>query len=119
MGFYSVILANTIAIICAFSLNIHYQYRYLQSLIFDSSKQLLSFILSAIALLIIGFFLNKMIKLNLLKLLIIPPAILASCILLYRQFTLITQADINRYFYKENKLKRTLKLFFVKQSSTI
>ena len=114
MGYYAVIIGNIVAILCAFSLNIFYQHRYLQSLIFDSRRQLINFILSALILLFIGFCLNKFITVNLIKLIVIPLGVFISCLLLYRHFSLITEVDINRYFYKDNEIKKKLKSFFIK-----
>lgn len=112
IGYYAVILGNTFAILSAFSLNVYYQNKYLNSLIFDTGKQLGKFILTGLIASTVGFLLSQILKLDILKITIIPPFIFIVIIFFYRYFSLITELDINRYIYKEGWLKNKIKYFF-------
>ena len=113
IGYFSVILGNTLAILSAFSLNIYYQYKYLKSLIFDNKLQLFKFISSALISFTIVFIFNLLIIGNILKLILIPLIIVTLILFLYRCFGLVTELDINRYFYKDGWIKNKIKFVFL------
>jgi O-antigen/teichoic acid export membrane protein len=111
IGYYSVIIGNSIAILSSFILSLFYQNKFLNSLIFNNAKQLIYYILIGFTLSIVCYLMS----------LIRPPYISLCCMcfivpiitwLLYRYFKFITINDITRYFGEKSKLSIILQKAF-------
>ncbi len=98
MGYYAAILGNVGAIATSFLISLYYQKKYLNSLIFDSIQQFAKVLLSVSINIILGYTLFTFLSLPIAKLLIIPPVIILSTILIYRTSKLLNYNDITRFF---------------------
>jgi len=116
LGFYSIIVGNSAAIFASFLVNIYYQKKYLDSLVFDRSSQLFKLISVFAILLVVGYIMNLWLTGDWLKLIIIPLLFFVLTVLLYRQLRLLELKDIERYFGKDNYLANLTKKVFIKNS---
>ncbi len=106
LGFYALIVGNVAAILSSFILSLYYQHKYLDSLIFDSSKQIINLLIVGCILFGIGFMANVFITSNLLRMVLDPIIVSIAAIFLYRNFKMITIEDIKRYTGNNIKLAR-------------
>lgn len=117
-GYYSAVISNCTAIVLSFSLNLYYQKKYLDSLIFDSSNQFTRFFLSTFSLFFITYVFDKYVAAiigNLfLKIGITGIFIVMVCLLLYRYYRLFTKEDADRYFSLNARLHRTFMTVLIK-----
>lgn len=114
IGYYALIVGNVAAILSSFILSLYYQNKYLDSLIFDSSKQIIKLLILGCLLFGIGFTTNIFITSNLLQIVIDPIIVSIATIFLYRSFKMITLEDIKRYTGNNIKLSRLGIKVFVK-----
>jgi len=109
IGYYALVVGNVAAIMSSFVLSLHYQKKYLDSLIFDSFSQVGKLLITFFILVSIGAvaksFLNGH---NILIIIAIPVFLAILTILLYKIFNLIKIEDIHRYFGSDNKVSRIL-----------
>jgi O-antigen/teichoic acid export membrane protein len=104
IGYYSIVVGNVVGIFISFLLCLHYQNKYLNSLIFDSFSQFYKLTLSFLILYISGLILNDLLnEIFALNFILIPIFIFLLAVILYKFFNLITSNDIYRYFGNKNK----------------
>jgi O-antigen/teichoic acid export membrane protein len=115
LGFYAVIISNVTAIFLAYLITIFYQKKYLNSSIFDSKVQFFKLIIIFIILLGIGYLCNYIFKSDWNKIIFIPMLMIASVIILYREFSLFNINDIHRYLGKGNKISMLFKYILIKK----
>ncbi|MBA4311484.1 MAG: hypothetical protein C0417_02530 [Chlorobiaceae bacterium] len=106
LGYYAIVVSTVASISSSFGLLISYQKRYLDSLIFDSKKQLAAVIVSFIIAFSLGYYTTIIIESIMWK--IITPSIIVvlMTIITYRYFALLNHADINRYFGENTALSK-------------
>ncbi|MCX6164365.1 MAG: hypothetical protein NTU73_05810, partial [Ignavibacteriae bacterium] len=104
LGFYSIFLAYAVAILFSFSISLFFQYRILNSLIFDSLTQLLKIIFIFIICCLTGYVGTLFIYDNLLKLIIIPVFIFLGSYSLLWYLKLLKKEDIQRYLQENTGL---------------
>ena len=102
IGYYSVIVANLSSIMFSFVLCLYYQKKYLNSIIFDSIKEITRYILLFIILLFSSFIINSFLYDNILILIIIPIANLLISYIIFRYLNYFTEEDLAMYFGKNN-----------------
>jgi len=112
LGYYALIVGNVAAIVSSFILSLYYQHKYLDSLIFDSSKQIIKLLIVGCIMFGIGFMTNTFITSNLLRMVLDPMIVIIAAIFLYRSFNMISLEDIKRYSGDSLNLSRLgIKLF--------
>ena len=114
-GFYSIIIANTSAILFSTILCIHYQKKYLKANVFDSFLQFSKSLLTFIIILIPGYFISSIITDNLSKILVITSYSIAAIIISFRLLKIITEEDIERYIGEYPFIFNLTKKLLVKQ----
>ncbi len=108
-AFYGVIISLAIAYLIHLLLGLYFQKKYLNLMIFDSSKKLLKLICVIIILFALGYIGMRLTENSiLLQLLIIPLSLLISSFLLYRELRLIRASDIEKYLGSSNKLSQNI-----------
>ena len=105
LGYYALILANMTAITSSFLLSLYYQHRYLQSLIFDSRKQLFDVAVVFLADLGVAAAVRYVVHPEWLRIGLIPMAVVFSTILMYRWTRLVKTADVDRYLGKSGSAR--------------
>lgn len=113
-GFYTVIVANVTSIAFSFILSLYYQNKYLESLIFDSFKQIVKLFQVLIINIAILFILSSLGLSNYSKLFIFPIIILTISIFAYRYLKLLSNEDIDLFFGFIPKANLFLKKIFIK-----
>ena len=104
IGYYAIVLGNVVGIFVSFLLCLHYQKKYLNSLIFDSFSQFYKLILSFIILCVSGLMLNDLLNdFFVLNFILVPIFIFLLVVVLYKIFNLITPNDIYRYFGNKSR----------------
>ena len=98
MGYYAVLFANALAILCSWVTSLYYQWNYLNSLIFDSFRQMFKVIITFIVSLFMGLSITLLLKSSIGVLIVCPIAVLITTSLLYRYTCVVNQVDIARYF---------------------
>lgn len=106
LGYYAILIANAIAILSSFGLSVYYQKLYLNSLIFDSVKQLLVVLVTFTIALSIGYYFSTIIGPNLWKMVSCSSIIVITTVMLYRRFNLINHIDVVRYLGEGNIFSR-------------
>ncbi len=111
LGYYSAILGNFIALIASTVVNLYYQKKYLNSLIWDSLAQFFKFC-SITAIILFANIIVMNFHLPYLKsLLLIPLINIFGAVLLYRFFSMITPSDIQTYLGNSKYASPISKLF--------
>ncbi len=105
-GYYSFVAAISISILVSFWLSLYYQHKYLQSLIFDSCKQLLNVLIIFGACLLLGFFLKIALSLDWQIIIVIPLSISLLTLVLYLILGVATYDQFVRYLYPMAKRLR-------------
>lgn len=102
LGYYSVLVANALAILSSGVICLYYQKKYLDSLIFDSLKSFLC-VLSIFSISIIsGSIVKAFLGTPLWTLTIVPVVVLAITIILYKYWGILKKDDVIRYLGKSN-----------------
>ncbi|MCC6255620.1 MAG: oligosaccharide flippase family protein [Ignavibacteriaceae bacterium] len=114
IGYFSIIISYSTAILSSFICLIYYQKKYLNSFIFDSSMNFIKLLIIGCLLFSIGTITNLFITTNLLRLVIDPIIIVLVSIILYRKFKMITILDIERYTGNDTKLANLIIKLFMK-----
>ncbi|MGD1045870.1 MAG: oligosaccharide flippase family protein [Bacteroidota bacterium] len=102
IGYYSVVIANALAILSSGVVCLYYQKKYLDSLIFDSYKSFIRVLLVFIISFLAGFVVITFIKSTIWTLTMGPIVVLIICILLYKYWSILNKDDVIRYFGKNN-----------------
>ena len=98
LGYFAIILANSLALMSSFLLSIFYQYKYLNSLVFDSLAQFFRFLLVLLLLFIFAYFVDQLfISFTYFHLFIIPFATFILSFILFSFSKIICRHDIIRY----------------------
>lgn len=109
IGYYALIVGNVAAILSSFILSLYYQKKYLDSLIFDSLKQVINLIITLMVLIALGLILKLILDgHNIIILTLVPFAIIGSTMILYKVLKLISTEDISRYFGTSNIVAKAL-----------
>lgn len=109
LGYYALILSYFAAIMSSFILSLYYQKKYLDSLIFNSTSQIVKLLFSFIILIAAGVVLKGFLDgHNILIIITIPIFLTLLTILLYKFFHLIKIEDIHRYFGRDNLISKVL-----------
>lgn len=96
LGFYSVLLGNTLALSASFSLCVYYQYKYLNFKLFPSVKGVGKFILYAISMLVIALLVNSLFaNKEGWYLLVLSISVLATCAFMSYSLRILTKENIN------------------------
>jgi O-antigen/teichoic acid export membrane protein len=114
IGYYSVIVANLLSIMFSFVLCLYYQKKYLNSIIFDSLKEITRYILLFIILFFSSFFINSFLHDNISILIIIPIANLFITYLIFRYMNYITEEDLATYLGKNNFYSDMARKFIIR-----
>ena len=114
-GFFAIVIANAAAITSSFVLSLYYQKKYLNSLIFDSIKQvgkiILIFIISIAATYMVIYYLQVD---DLLRILVAPFIVCVVTVLLYRFLNLVTKSDIDMFLGFNEPMSKIAKMVFIK-----
>lgn len=111
LGYYAIILGNSLALLASFVLCIFYQYKYLNNLIFDSFLQFLLFLFISCTLFVFSFYVHKFVSsLTFLQFLIIPICNLIFFFCLCSITKLITSNDVIRYI-GNNRISSFINIF--------
>jgi O-antigen/teichoic acid export membrane protein len=97
VGYYSVIIANLISILFSFILCLYYQKKYLNSIIFDSFKEITKYVLLFTILFISSYTINLFLHNNILTLILIPVCNFVMTFFIFRYLNYFTEADLIRY----------------------
>ncbi len=108
LGYYSVLIGFSSAIITSFTLSLYYQNKFLSGLIFKNFNNLFKYIIILIIVTIIGYLSSLIVDKDLLRIIISTFAILITTILLYRIFKIFSYKDLERYFEKNKRIKSIL-----------
>jgi O-antigen/teichoic acid export membrane protein len=112
-GFIAVIIGNVGANIISTLLGLYYQWKYLNSLIFDSFKQVFKVLIFFIVLLIANEIFSIVLVGSYLKIIILPVIIIIISIYMSRITKLLTNDDIIRYAGNNIKVQKLLQTIFV------
>ncbi len=111
LGYFSIILANCAALMSSLLLCFFYQYKYLDSLVFDSMAQFFKFLLVFFSLLVFAFFVDQLLmSATYVGLLITPICIFILSFFLFDFAKLVCREDIIRLFGR-NKLSFSIGRF--------
>lgn len=108
LGYYSVLIGFSSAIITSFTLSLYYQNKFLSGLIFKNFNNLFKYIIILIIVTIIGYLSSLIVDKDFLRIIISTFAILITTILLYRIFKIFSYKDLERYFEKNKRIKSIL-----------
>jgi O-antigen/teichoic acid export membrane protein len=107
MGYYAIIISNSLAILSSVIICVYYQRKLFNSLIFSNISQLMKFLAILIMMLLAGTLVNKLLPGNLTKLLFFPLFFLLISVLLFRFLKIFNSGDVKKYI-GENYLQRIL-----------
>ncbi len=109
LGFFAVAWANVAAILSSFILCLFYQWKYLDSLIFENRLQSYKTIALFMLLIVSGYIIDQLITNPFMELLLLPAILLLLNLMFIRFLRIITLMDIIKYS-GENKVFRDLLL---------
>ncbi len=115
LGYYAVIIANMCAIFASFSYLLYLQHKIFDSLIFDTIKQVFTVLITLSIAILLGTVINTALDKALLQVVFSPFVAVLTSLFVYRQLSLITREDIEKYFGKESILAKYLNLLLCKQ----
>ena len=104
LGFYSIFIAYSCAIVASFFVCLYYQNKHLKSLIFDSVIQIMKLFVIFIICFFVGYLLNNLIKNNVVIIICIPLSLIIVTLLLYRLLSIFNYNDISRYVNNKSKI---------------
>jgi len=120
LGYYSVVAGNTLAILGSCSLLLYFQWKYLESMVFDSIKQPVGLAFSFLIALAVGYVANFMCGFGPKSLLAGPVFVILVTAYLYRLLGLVKMNDVVRYFGRSNLVSRLLvRVFCVSESHSV
>lgn len=97
LGYYAVIAGNVGAILSSFTLSLYYQKKYLNSLIFDSWRQLVELSILAVVNFFLGYLLSIVLLSSWAKIILIPVTLAVTTLFMFRYLKLFSKEDILRY----------------------
>lgn len=111
LGYYAIILSNSVAILVSVVICLYFQHKLLNSLIFNNISQLIKYLTIMVSMLIAGIFVNNLITGTLIKLLFFPVFFTLLSVLLFRLFKIFNKNDVNKYIgdnYLQKLISRIL-----------
>lgn len=108
IGYYSVLVGFSSAILTSFTLSLYYQNKYLKGLIFKDIVDLLKFLLILTFITAASYTPSLFLKSDILKILLSLIITLLLTIFSYRIFKIFSKDDLERYFEKIEKAKLIL-----------
>lgn len=116
IGYYSVIISFSTAIIVSFLISLYYQNKYLKKHIFVHKGVLFKYIFILIIVTIIGYISGYFIRYDVIKIIISSFAIIISTVLLYKYLNVFNMEDAQRYFDGNELIKDIfIKLLILKK----
>jgi O-antigen/teichoic acid export membrane protein len=98
LGYYAVVISNTLAILSSWVLSLYYQKHFLDSLIFDSPGQAVGLITTFLILVGLGYLTRDAVPTYAAKLICSTFVIAGATAILYRYLDMVRSSDITRYF---------------------
>jgi hypothetical protein len=117
LGFNAAILSNCLAIASSFSLNLYFQNKYLNSMIFDSLNQIMRFLLATIIIAFVIYLVSLFVRKSLGQLqqiIVLTLSLMFSTILSYRFLDILTEEDIKRYFSFNSHIYKIINILFIR-----
>ncbi|MBI5401966.1 MAG: oligosaccharide flippase family protein [Ignavibacteriae bacterium] len=105
-GYYSVLIAYAVAILFSFVVSVYYQYKFLNSIIFDTVTQVIKVILLFLICFSSAYTVNIFLLNHIQKILIIPTVIILVSVATFRIFRFFKPCDLERYMNSESIIYR-------------